>query len=104
MREKSIKVTIAGRTYPLTIKPEEEQDVLYAVSQVNNKIKDYEQAYSIKDKQDLLAMCVLHLATTNAQLEKKCSPESSEIAHSLVEMEALVTEALKKTDPFTVTN
>ena len=56
MNELSIKVTIAGRTYPLTIDRSEEEKIRVAVSKINDNIKDLRDNYAVKDTQDLLAM------------------------------------------------
>ena len=62
MANLSIKVSIANRVYPLTVKPEEEEGVRKAARLINDRIKDYEENYAVRDKQDLLAMCVLQFA------------------------------------------
>lgn len=74
MAEISLKVLIAGRTYPLTIKKEDEQSVQQAAKLINDKVKEFEQNYSVRDKQDLLAMCALNLLATQQNAPKK-SPE-----------------------------
>ena len=61
MAEVSIKVLIAGRTYPLTVKQEEEQMVMDKAKMITDKVKEMEQNYAIRDKQDLLAMTALNL-------------------------------------------
>jgi hypothetical protein len=64
-----IKVTIGDRVYPLTIKSEgEEEGVRKAVKRINELVKNFEQNYEIRDKQDVLAMCALQFA---AQSEVK---------------------------------
>lgn len=96
MGELSIKVVIAGRTYPLTIKREEEESVRKAAKLINDRIKEYEDNYSVRDKQDLLAMTALQIATQNLHLESKPVIEDPGLADTLVEMEALISECLKK--------
>ena len=46
MAELSIKVNIAGRVYPLTVKREEEETVRKAAKLINDRMKDYEENYS----------------------------------------------------------
>jgi len=61
-----IKVTIGDRVYPLTIKSEgEEEGVRKAVKRINELVKNFEQNYEIRDKQDVLAMCALQFAAQN---------------------------------------
>ncbi len=63
MGELSIKVTIAGRIYPITAKAEEEEKVRAAAKKVDDNIKHLQENYAVKDKQDLLAMTALQFAT-----------------------------------------
>lgn len=69
MSELAIKVTIAGRTYPLTIKRDEEELVRSAAKLINDNITHLEQNYAVRDKQDLLAMTALQY--TNKYLDGK---------------------------------
>lgn len=65
----SININIADRTYPLTIKTEEEEELVRkAAMMINNKVKDYSVQYAFKDKQDLLAMITLQFATSLLKL------------------------------------
>ena len=64
MRNLKIKVTIADRVYPLTIRDErEEEGIRKAVKQINEMVKQFEQNYEVRDKQDVLAMCALQFAS-----------------------------------------
>tara|TARA_B100000900_G_C20451826_1_gene663480 strand:- start:370 stop:645 length:276 start_codon:yes stop_codon:yes gene_type:complete len=73
MSELSIKVTIGGRSYPLTINREEEEKVRKAAFEINKCIKELKSNYAVVDMQDLLAMTALQFAndsnTTNSSLE-----------------------------------
>jgi cell division protein ZapA (FtsZ GTPase activity inhibitor) len=66
MNKLSVKVIIAGRTYPLTINESEEEKVHAAVRLINSSIKQLQENYAVKDMQDLLAMTALQLATKDA--------------------------------------
>lgn len=57
-----LKIIIAGRTYPLTIKKEEEAAILAAAEKINSNIKKLQGNYAVKDMQDLLAMTALQMA------------------------------------------
>ncbi len=65
MQDKKIKVkiNIAGRLYPLTIDPIEEEAVRRAGKNLNDMIKQFEKNYEIRDKQDVLSMCALMLSS-----------------------------------------
>ncbi|MEC9158916.1 MAG: cell division protein ZapA [Bacteroidota bacterium] len=63
MSELSIKVSIGGRTYPLTIKRSEEEKIRKAASEIDKNLKELKNNYAVVDTQDLLAMTVLQYAT-----------------------------------------
>ncbi len=63
MRELSIKVNIANRTYPLRIKFSEEENIRKAASMIDKNIKDLQSNYAVRDHQDLLAMTALQYAS-----------------------------------------
>ncbi len=58
-----IKVSIADRVYPLTVKVEEEEGIRKAVNKINELIKKFERNYAVRDKQDVLAMSALQFAS-----------------------------------------
>jgi cell division protein ZapA (FtsZ GTPase activity inhibitor) len=91
MAEVSLKILIAGRTYPLTVKAEDEQAVLQAAKMINEKVKEFEINYSVRDKQDLLAMSALNLLATHQNTPKK-SPELDE----LNQLDLFVSDYLQK--------
>lgn len=69
MSEKlKIKLSIANRVYPLNIDPSQEEGLRKAAKNIEAMIKQFEQSYSVRDKQDVLAMCALQFA---AQVEQK---------------------------------
>jgi cell division protein ZapA len=63
MSEISIKVQISGRSYPLTIQASEESAIRQAEKTIEESIAFFQKNYAVKDKQDLLAMAALQLAT-----------------------------------------
>ncbi|MFV0237558.1 MAG: cell division protein ZapA [Flavobacteriales bacterium] len=58
-----IKINVAGRLYPLTIKPFEEEAIRVAGKNLNDMIKQFEKNYDVRDKQDVLSMCALMLSS-----------------------------------------
>jgi len=63
-----IKLSIANRVYPLTINPKQEEGLRKATKKIEAMIGQFEQNYSVRDKQDVLAMCALQFAS---QVEQK---------------------------------
>ena len=84
MNELSIKVTIAGRTYPLTIDRSEEEKIRVAVSKINDNIKDLRDNYAVKDTQDLLAMTALQFSTQSELLDS--SVDADKLGNALNEV------------------
>jgi cell division protein ZapA (FtsZ GTPase activity inhibitor) len=62
MAEVSLKVNIAGRSYPISVEQDEEGILHQAISTVEEDMKVLQESYAVKDKQDLLAMTALQLA------------------------------------------
>jgi cell division protein ZapA (FtsZ GTPase activity inhibitor) len=93
MTEVSLKILIAGRTYPLTVKKEDEQDVLQVAKMINEKVKEFEINYSVRDKQDLLAMTALNLLTSQQNTTKKAPGEETDLINQL---DLFVTDYLQK--------
>lgn len=73
----SIKVSIANRTYPLRITAEEQQKVMNAAESINRRVKEFEDNYAVKDKQDLLAMAALQFA--NESVDGKADKNNSSV-------------------------
>jgi cell division protein ZapA len=63
-----IKISVADRVYPLTIDPSREEGLRKAAKNIEVMIKQLEQSYAVRDKQDLLAMCALQFAAKSEQI------------------------------------
>lgn len=85
MGKLSLKVVVAGRTYPLTVNSGEEAKVTKAAEDINKAIKMLQDNYAVKDMQDLLAMTALQLATksTSNSVSAPVEPDYSEIESKL---------------------
>ena len=57
-----IKLTIAGRVYPLNVNKDDESQIRESAKSINSMINHFEKNYAVKDKQDVLAMCALQIA------------------------------------------
>ena len=68
MSEKlKIKISIADRVYPLTVEQNQEEALRIASKKIDMTIKQFEENYAVKDKQDVLAMCALQFASQTEQ-------------------------------------
>jgi len=96
MGEISIKINIADRVYPLKVNMEEEEIIRRAAKLINDRIKEYQENYAVRDKQDLLSMCVLHYATSALKADKKVSVEDTEITEKVYQLDHLLSGFFSK--------
>ena len=61
-----INVWLAGRSYRIRIRPEEEEAVRKAVKVADEKIMELRHSYAGKDDQDFVARCLLMYAADSA--------------------------------------
>ncbi len=94
MSDLSIKLNIAGRMYPLTIRREEEESIRLAARKIEESLKTFQENYAVRDKQDLLAMTALQLATQNMKQGLKTEDKATEEA--LVAIQAQLNKALNE--------
>ena len=71
-----IKISIADRIYPLTVDPSQEEGLRSASKKIDAMIRQFEENYAVRDKQDVLAMCALQFA---AQVEQKKIDKSTDL-------------------------
>lgn len=96
MGEISVKINIADRVYPLKIDTDEEEIIRRAAKLINDRIKEYQENYAVKDKQDLLSMCVLHYATASLKAERKVTVEDTTVAEKAYQLDHMLTEFFNK--------
>jgi cell division protein ZapA len=84
MSELSIKVTIGGRSYPLTINRSEEERIRKAVSEIDKNIKELKNNYAVVDMQDLLAMTALEYATDS--VKQNNSVEFDQLSKGIIQL------------------
>jgi cell division protein ZapA len=96
MGEISIKITISDRIYPLKVNMEEEEIVRRAAKMINERIKDYQDNYAVRDKQDLLSMAVLHYATAVLRTENQVQNQDTAVADKVEELDILLNGFFKK--------
>lgn len=96
MGEISIKINIADRVYPLKVDMEEEEIVRRAAKLINDRIKEFQENYAVRDKQDLLSMCVLDYATAALRAEKKIAEDGTEVADKVYQLDRLLTGFFSK--------
>ncbi|HIY76052.1 MAG TPA: cell division protein ZapA [Candidatus Sphingobacterium stercorigallinarum] len=96
MGDISIKINIADRVYPLRVSVEEEEVIRHAAKLINEKIKELQENYAVRDKQDLLSMCVLQYATGMIKAERNNQMQDKGVEDALSELDHVLTEFFKK--------
>ena len=94
MAQQEIRINIAGRYYAMYITPEQEEVVRRSGKNIDMTIKEMENNYATKDKQDALAMTALRLminAEFNLQKKdrelKEADEKLKEVINFLKELE-----------------
>ncbi|MCB0790562.1 MAG: cell division protein ZapA [Flavobacteriales bacterium] len=88
MEERSIRIEIAGRAYPLSIQADEEQHVRQAAEEINESITRLRSHYPMTDKQDLLAMAAMEVCVR--ALNSAMHPQEAGLAEEVGRLEALL--------------
>jgi cell division protein ZapA len=97
MSEKlKIKISIADRIYPLTVDGSQEEGLRSASKKIDIMIKQFEENYAVRDKQDVLAMCALQFAAQVEQKQIDKVIENEEINEKLILVNQKIAEFLEK--------
>ncbi|WP_432410402.1 cell division protein ZapA [Rasiella sp. SM2506] len=89
-----IKLSIADRVYPLNIPPEQEEGLRKASKKIEAMIKQFENSYAVRDKQDVLAMCALQFATQVEQKNIDTQTDTQQVEEQLKALNQLLQEHL----------
>lgn len=97
MEEKlKIKISIADRIYPLTVDISQEEGLRSASKKIDAMIKQFEENYAVRDKQDVLAMCALQFASQLEQKKIDTSVIGEETSEKLKKINELLVSYLDK--------
>lgn len=91
-----IKISIADRVYPLTVDMSQEEGLRSASKKIDVMIKQFEENYAVRDKQDVLAMCALQFASQLEQKQIDSSTDNVEANERLKKINDLITSYLDK--------
>ena len=94
MDKLSIKLHIANRIYPMKIERKSEEFIRNAVKKIEERLKFYEENYAIKDKQDLLAMCLIEYASKFESVNNKKVVEDNGLSEKLAEIDSLLSSSI----------
>ena len=90
----NVKISVAGRLYPMTITPESEELIRHSAKKIDETIKKYQKNYEVKDKTDGLAMSALEFCVANENKNRNQSSMVEKSIHELMELDQLVKDHL----------
>ncbi|MGV8994813.1 MAG: cell division protein ZapA [Flavobacterium sp.] len=96
MEKLKIKLSIADRVYPLTVDMSQEEGLRSASKKIDVMIKQFEENYAVRDKQDVLAMCALQFASQVEQKQIDTDTNSEETLLRLKKIKDLLAQYLDK--------
>ena len=91
-----IKLSIADRVYPLTVDPSQEEGLRSASKKIEAMIKQFEENYALRDKQDVLAMCALQFASQVEQKQVDNAIDGKQTQERLQKLNDLLLDYLEK--------
>ncbi|WP_396144126.1 cell division protein ZapA [Flavobacterium sp.] len=91
-----IKISIADRVYPLTVSMQQEEAMRSASKKIDLMIKQFEENYAVRDKQDVLAMCALQFASQLEQKKVDNAIDGTESIERLTNLNSLLDDYLNK--------
>jgi|TARA_B100001013_G_scaffold287722_1_gene187531 cell division protein ZapA len=89
-----IKINIANRIYPMTINRDAEENIRKSVKKIEERLKFYEKNYAIKDRQDLLAMCLIEIATKLESVNDSATKDNNDVEIKLSSIESALSEII----------
>ncbi|MNL84980.1 Cell division protein ZapA [compost metagenome] len=63
---------------------------------INEKVKELQDSYTVRDKQDLLSMCVLQYATGMLKAERQVQTQDQGLEQSVHELDQLLSNFFTK--------
>ena len=95
MDKLSIKLNIANRFYPMKIDRSSEEIIRNSVKKIDDRLKFYEENYAIKDKQDILAMCLIEYASKLEKINQNKFISDDGISEKLTNLDEIAYDSLK---------
>ncbi|MBE0393097.1 cell division protein ZapA [Flavobacterium sp. 7E] len=89
-----IKISIADRVYPLTVDFAQEEGLRSASKKIDVMMKQFEENYAVRDKQDVLAMCALQFASQVEQKQIDNAINGDETIERIKKLNALLDQYL----------
>ena len=78
----------------MTINRNAEENVRKSVKKIEERLKFYEKNYAIKDRQDLLAMCLIEVATKLESLNDSADKDNKDVELTLANIESALSKVI----------
>ncbi len=78
----------------MTINRDAEENIRKSVQKIEERLKFYEKNYAIKDRQDLLAMCLIEIATKLESVNDSDTKDNNDIEIKLSSIESALSEII----------
>ena len=95
MEKLNIKISLANRLYPMNVDSSEEEVIRLSAAKIEQIIKTLKSKYSVKDDQDLLAMCALQLCVKLEKLTSSIKSSEKDIVNSILELENTISKNIQ---------
>ena len=90
----NVKISVAGRLYPMTISPDAEELIRNSAKRIDETIKKYQQNYEVKYKHNGLAIRPLEFCVANESKDISRSSKLDQNIKALEELDQLVKQNL----------
>ena len=94
MEKLNIKIPLANRLYPMKINNSEEKTIRLAAFKIQKMLENLKVKYSVKDDQDLLAMCALQLCVKIEKLDLKKDFLDKKVVDNISEIKKSISNIL----------
>ena len=78
----------------MTINRDAEENIRKSVKKIEERLKFYEKNYAIKDRQDLLAMCLIEIATKLESVNDSDTKDNNDVKIKLSSIESALSEII----------
>ena len=94
MDKLNIKISLANRLYPMSINSVEEKVIRLSASKIDKMLKNLKEKYSVKDDQDLLAMCALQLCVKLEKIDLDKKDAKQQIIDNILDMKTNISNLI----------
>tara|TARA_B110000438_G_scaffold264573_1_gene277345 strand:- start:399 stop:698 length:300 start_codon:yes stop_codon:yes gene_type:complete len=94
MDKLNIKISLANRLYPMSINGSEERLIRISASKIEKILKTLKEKYSVKDYQDLLAMCALQFCVEIEKNKLSQAQNEQNVVQDLSDLNKLISDLL----------